>query len=143
MPYYQLQLVGAVQCIQKTLPFLKKSESISSVLLFSTVAVQKGYPFHSIVASSKGAVEGLTRSLAAELAPSIRVNCIAPSLINTRMSARLLNSEQKISKMSSMNPLKRIGEPNDISQMAAFLLSDSSSWITGQVFPVDGGASSL
>jgi NAD(P)-dependent dehydrogenase (short-subunit alcohol dehydrogenase family) len=143
MQDYQLQLVGAVQCIQGALPHLKSSDSPPSIVLFSTVAVQKGYPFHGIVASSKGAVEGMTRSLAAELAPNIRVNCIAPSLTNTRMASRLLNSETKRNNMSNRNPMKKIGQPDDIAHMAAFLLSDNSSWITGQILSIDGGASVL
>lgn len=139
---YRLQVVGAVQCIQQALPNLKLSEN-ASIVLFSTVAVQKGYPFHALVSSSKGAVEGLTKALAAELSPTVRVNCIAPSLTNTRMSQRLLNSEEKKQKMDALNPMKRVGEPEDIAAMAEYLLSDKASWVTGQVLAIDGGASVL
>jgi NAD(P)-dependent dehydrogenase (short-subunit alcohol dehydrogenase family) len=111
--------------------------------LFSTLAVQSGLPFHTQVAASKGAVEGLTRALAAELAPKIRVNCIAPSLTDTPLTPALLNTEQKREANAARHPLKRLGKPEDIAHMAAFLLSERSSWITGQIFHVDGGLSSL
>ena len=139
---YQLQVVGAVKVIQGVLGKLKLGTS-PSILLFSTVAVQLGLNYHSLVASSKAAVEGLTRSLAAEMAPSIRVNAIAPSLTNTPLAAALLNSEQKLEANAQRHPLKRVGEAEDIASMAAFLLSPNASWITGQVFPVDGGMSSV
>lgn len=139
---YQLQVVGAVKVIQASLGKLKLGEH-PSILLFSTVAVHLGLNYHSLVASSKAAVEGLTRSLAAELAPAIRVNAIAPSLTNTPLAAALLNSEQKIEANAQRHPLKRVGEAQDIASMAAFLLSPQASWITGQVFPVDGGMSSV
>lgn len=139
---YKLQVVGAVRVIQAALPALKKSEK-ASVVLFSTLAVQTGFNFHTQVAASKGAVEGLTRSLAAELAPKIRVNCIAPSLTDTPLAEKLLNSEQKRETNAERHPLKRIGHTTDIANMAGFLLSEKSDWITGQVFHVDGGMSSL
>ena len=139
---YQLQVLGAIQSIQSTLPALKKSKQ-ASVVLFSTVAVQQGLPFHSLVSASKGAIEGLTRALAAEFAPKIRVNAIAPSLTDTPLAENLLNSDAKREANAARHPLKRVGEATDIAQMAAFLLSDNASWISGQVLHVDGGISSL
>jgi 3-oxoacyl-[acyl-carrier protein] reductase len=111
--------------------------------LFSTVAVQTGLPFHSQVSASKGAIEGLTKALAAEYAPKIRVNCIAPSLTDTPLAASLLNSDQKREANALRHPLKRIGTTQDIANMAEFLLSNKASWITGQIMHVDGGISSL
>jgi len=139
---YNLQVVGAVKAIQAVLPKLKSTEN-SVILLFSTVAVQLGLPFHSGVSASKGAVEGLTKALAAEYAPKIRVNCIAPSLTDTPLAASLLNNEQKKEANANRHPLKRIGTTDDIANMAEFLLSDKSNWVTGQVFHVDGGISTL
>ncbi|MBN3582993.1 SDR family oxidoreductase [Algoriphagus aestuarii] len=139
---YSLQVIGAIQVIQKVLPQLKTSGN-ASVVLFSTVAVQKGFNFHSQVAASKGAIEGLTRSLAAEFAPSIRVNAIAPSITDTPLASKLLATEEKKEANAQRHPLKKIGSPEDIAQMAAFLLSDQSSWITGQILHVDGGMSSI
>ena len=124
------------------LPRLKKSGN-ASIVLFSTVAVQSGLPFHTQVAASKGALEGLTKALAAELAPTIRVNCIAPSLTDTPLAASLLNTEQKKEAIALRHPLKRIGTAGDIANMASFLLSPKASWITGQILHVDGGMSSL
>jgi NAD(P)-dependent dehydrogenase (short-subunit alcohol dehydrogenase family) len=107
------------------------------------VAVQLGLNFHSLVSASKGAIEGLTKSLAAELAPKIRVNAIAPSLTNTPLAAGLLNSDQKMEANAERHPLKRVGKPEDVSAMAAFLLSPKTSWITGQILSVDGGMGAL
>ena len=137
-----LQVVGAIKVIQQALPRLKKAES-PSIVLFSTVAVQMGFTFHTQVSTSKGAVEGLTRSLAAELAPKVRVNCIAPSLTDTPLASKLLSSDEKKEANAQRHPLKRIGKAEDVAQAAKFLLSDNSSWITGQVFHVDGGMSTL
>ena len=139
---YKLQVVGAVQAIQAALPCLKKSKN-ASVVLFSTVAVQQGFNYHSLVSSSKGAIEGLTRSLASEFAPSIRVNAIAPSLTETAMSASLLNNDKKREANAQRHPLKRIGSPEDIAEAAHFLLDSKSSWITGQVISIDGGISGI
>jgi len=139
---FHLQAAGAVKVIQAALPALKASES-ASIVLFSTAAVQTGYNYHSLVSSSKGALEGLTRALAAELAPDIRVNCIAPSLTDTPLAASLLNSEKKREANAERHPLKRLGTPRDIAGMAEFLLGTGSSWITGQVMAVDGGISTL
>jgi NAD(P)-dependent dehydrogenase (short-subunit alcohol dehydrogenase family) len=139
---YKLQVVGAIKVLQLALPRLKKSKA-ASIVLFSTVAVQLGLPFHSLVATSKGAIEGLTRALAAEYAPTIRVNCIAPSLTDTPLAMSLLNNDQKREANALRHPLKRIGTPQDLANMATFLLSDKASWITGQILNVDGGMSSL
>ena len=137
-----LQVMGAVRILQLILPKLKASGQ-GSVVLFSTVAVQTGFPFHAQVAISKGAIEGLTRSLAAEFAPTIRFNAIAPSLTNTPLAEKLLSSPEKIEANGLRHPLKRIGEAEDIAEAACFLLTDKSSWITGQILHVDGGMSSL
>ncbi len=139
---FELQVVGAINVLQSILPRIQKSTN-GSIVFFSTVAVKIGLPFHTIVSTSKGAIEGFTRALAAELAPKIRVNCIAPSLTDTPLAASLLNTEQKREANAQKHPLKRIGTTNDIASMAEFLLSADSSWITAQVFYVDGGMSSI
>lgn len=139
---FDLQVVGAIKIIQSVLPKLKLGSN-PAIILYSTVAVQLGLNFHTQVAISKGAIEGFTRSLAAELAPTIRVNCIAPSLTDTPLAASLLNSEQKMEANALRHPLKRVGTVNDIADMTAFLLSEKATWITGQIFHVDGGMSSI
>ncbi|MCH2223505.1 MAG: SDR family oxidoreductase [Crocinitomicaceae bacterium] len=139
---FQLQVGGAIKIIQKCLSALKKGNS-PSIILFSTVAVQSGFNFHTQVAISKGAIEGLTKSLSAELAPTIRVNAIAPGLTYTPLSEKLLNTPEKIAVNTQKHPMKRIGQPEDSANMAAFLLSDNSSWITGQIIHVDGGMSTI
>jgi NAD(P)-dependent dehydrogenase (short-subunit alcohol dehydrogenase family) len=133
---------GAVRTIQYYLNNLKEAEN-PSIVLFSTVAVQKGMPFHSSIAGAKGAVEGLTRALAAEFAPTIRVNCIAPSLTNTPLAEKLLRNEKQKEGAEARHPLKMIGEPADIAHMAHFLISDKAKWMSGQIIGVDGGMSSL
>lgn len=115
----------------------------SSMVFFSTVAVGTGMPFHTSVSAAKGAIEGFARALAAEYAPKIRVNVIAPSLVDTPLSERLLNNDKKKGMMSERHPMKRVGNASDIANMAVFLLSSDNSWITGQVIGVDGGMSSL
>ena len=140
---FGINLLGAVNVIQQCLPRLRKSKSGASILLFSTVAVQTGMAFHASIASAKGAVEGLTRALAAEFAPRIRVNAIAPSLTQTPLADDLLSSEDKRRAAADRHPLKRIGSPGDIAQLAAHLLLDGGSWITGQIVHVDGGMGSL
>lgn len=135
----QLQTIGAIRIIQSVLPNLKVGKG--SIVLFSTVAVQQGFNFHSQVATSKGAIEGLMRSLAAEFAPTIRVNCVAPSLTNTPLAEKLLSSDQKREANAERHPLKRIGTADDIANAVVHLLSDTSSWMTGQVLKVDGGMS--
>ncbi|MBS1516470.1 MAG: SDR family oxidoreductase [Bacteroidetes bacterium] len=139
---FNLQLTGAVKVIQTALPNLKKSAG-PSVVLFSTVAVNTGLNFHTQVSVSKGAVQGLTVSLAAELAPKVRVNCIAPSLTDTPLAASFLNTEQKAEAGAQRHPLKRVGKAEDIAAMAEFLLSTKAGWITGQIIHVDGGMSTL
>lgn len=139
---YKLQVVGAVKVLQSILSKLKAAQN-ASIVFFSTVAVQLGFNFHTQVAASKGAIEGLTRSLAAELAPTIRVNAIAPSLTDTPLAEKLLSSDEKKKANAERHPLKKIGTPKDIADMASFLLSDNSSWMTGQVLHLDGGMSSI
>ncbi len=136
---YKLQVLGAVNTIQSILPQLKATKN-ASIVFFSTVAVQKGFNFHSLVSSSRVLLR-LTRALAAELAPIIRVNAIAPSLTDTPLAKKLLSSDEKKAFHAKQNPLQKIGQPEDIADVAAFLLSDKSSWITGQVLHVDGGTS--
>ena len=140
----ELNLLGAVRFLQACQPRLKGPDGgTASVVLFSTVAVAQGMPMHASVAAAKAAVEGLMRSLAAEWAPKIRVNAIAPALIDTPLAARLLSSPDKREALAARYPLKRIGEPADVASLARFLLSAESGWMTGQVFGVDGGMSTL
>jgi NAD(P)-dependent dehydrogenase (short-subunit alcohol dehydrogenase family) len=139
---FEINFLGAVKIINKYLNNLYQTD-VASIVLFSTVAVQTGMPYHSSIASAKGAVESLTRSLAAEFAPKIRVNCIAPSLTNTPLAEKFLNSESKLQSSIDRHPLKRIGNPTEIAELVYFLLSDSSSFITGQIIKVDGGISSI
>jgi NAD(P)-dependent dehydrogenase (short-subunit alcohol dehydrogenase family) len=138
----EVNLIGAVKVINKYLNNLKSAEK-SSIVLFSTVAVQTGMQYHASIASAKGAIEGLTRSLAAEFAPSIRVNCIAPSITDTPLAEKLLNNETKLKTSEERHPLKRIGNAKEIANLVEFLLSDSASFITGQIIKVDGGLSSI
>ncbi|WP_044171221.1 SDR family NAD(P)-dependent oxidoreductase [Flectobacillus major] len=140
---FQINVVGAVSVIQAVLPRLKKAEG-ASIVLYSTVAAKIGMGFHASVAASKGALEGLTISLAAELSPAkIRVNCIAPSLTDTPLAQNLLSTPEKKEASNKRHPLGRVGLPADIAEISTFLISDASSWITGQVIGVDGGMGSI
>jgi NAD(P)-dependent dehydrogenase (short-subunit alcohol dehydrogenase family) len=139
---FEVNVLGAVRLLQHCLAGLKQ-QSGSSVVLFSTVAVQTGMPFHASIASAKGAIEGLSRSLAAELAPDVRVNCIAPSLTDTPLAQKLLQNEKQKEAAIARHPLKKVGTAQDIAAMALFLLSEKASWISGQVIGIDGGMSSL
>ena len=138
----QLNFFGLVRSVQGILDKLKKSDQ-ASLVFFSTVAVKVGMPFHTNVAAAKGAIEGFAKSLAAEYAPNFRVNVIAPSLTDTPLAEKLLSNDDKREKMNNRHPLKRVGEAKDIANLAAFLLSENSSWITGQVLGVDGGLSTI
>lgn len=138
---FNINVMGAIRNIQAVLKNLNQSEH-SSIVLFSSVAVQTGMPFHSSIAASKGALEGLTRSLAAELAPKISVNAIAPSITNTPLADKFLNNEAKMERAIDRHPLKKIGSPKELANAAIFLLKNSS-WITGQIISVDGGIGTL
>lgn len=138
----QINFLALVNILKELQPKLKASKQ-ASIVVFSTVAAKVGMPFHTSIAASKGALEGFSKSLAAEWAPTIRVNVIAPSLTNTPLAKRLLGNETKKEKMDIRHPLKRVGESEDIANMACFLLSEKASWITGQVIGVDGGMSTL
>lgn len=138
----EINFLGLVKSLQGLLPKLKKADQ-AGLVFFSTVAVKTGMPFHTSVAAAKGAIEGFARSLAAEYAPKIRVNVIAPSLTNTPLAKKILSSESKIEKMKERHPLKSIGNPGDIASLAEYLLSEKSQFVTGQVFTIDGGISAL
>lgn len=137
-----LNFIGLVKVVHGLLPKLKNAET-ASLVFFSSVAVKVGMPFHSSVAAAKGAIEGFARSLAAEYAPGVRVNVIAPSLTDTPLAEKLLSNDSKKEKMSERHPLKRIGNTKDMANAATFLLNEKSGWITGQVIGVDGGLSAL
>ncbi len=138
----ELNFLSMVKVVHQVIDHLKNSEQ-ASLIFFSTVAVKVGMPFHTSVAAAKGAIEGFAKALAAEYAPKLRVNVIAPSLTDTPLAKRLLSNDKKREMMDARHPLKRVGEAKDIANIAAFLLSDDSSWITGQVIGVDGGMSTL
>ena len=137
----KLNLYSAVEVIKGYQESLKKNKG--SVVLFSTVAAQRGFTNHAIIASAKAAVEGLTVSLAAEFAPNIRVNCIAPSLTKSKIADPILKNKLIAEGVAKAHPMKRVGEGRDAAAMAQFLLSEDSSWITGQIIGVDGGRSKL
>ena len=139
---FNINVMGCIKILQKVLPKIQAAEN-PSIVMFSTVAVKMGMPFHSSVSSSKGAIEGLTRSLAAEFAPKIRVNAIAPSMLDTPLAEKFLNSETKLENLRNRHPMKEIGSPKDISEVVKFLLEDNSKWMTGQIIPFDGGMSSV
>ncbi len=139
---FELNVVGAVRCLQAAERTLKQSER-AAVVLFSTVAVQRGMPFHAAIAAAKGAIEGLTRSLAAEYAPGVRVNCIAPSLTDTPLAEKLLASDDKREASAKRHPLNRVGTAGEIASMAAYLLGEQAAFITGQVIGMDGGLGAI
>ncbi|MFT4830539.1 MAG: 3-oxoacyl-[acyl-carrier protein] reductase [Psychroserpens sp.] len=136
----QLNFFSLVRVLKTIMP---KMTDNASMVFFSTVAVTSGMPFHTSVSASKGAIEGFAKSLAAEYAPKVRVNVVAPSLVDTPLSSRLLNNDKKREAMADRHPLKRVGTPEDIANIAVFLLSDQSTWMTGQIIGVDGGLSTL
>lgn len=139
---FEVNVLGAVKVLKAARKALIKAGS-SSVVLFSTVAVGQGMPFHASIAASKGAVEGLMRTLAAEWAPKVRLNCIAPSLTDTPLAQHLLSNDSKREAGENRHPLRRVGTADDLANTVLFLLSEKGSWISGQVFGVDGGLSTL
>lgn len=140
---FEINVLGSIKIIQKLLPNLKKSGS-ASIVLFSSVAAKLGMPFHASISASKSAVEGLTKSLSAELSSQkIRVNAIAPSLTDTNLASQLLSTPEKREASGKRHPLQRVGNPEEIAKMAEFLLSENSSWITGQIIGIDGGMGSV
>ncbi|HEX8778342.1 MAG TPA: SDR family oxidoreductase [Rhodanobacter sp.] len=140
---YRLNAAGAALAIQAALPALRASGAGASVVLFSSVAAARGFPSHGSIGMAKAAVEGLTRSLAAELAPAIRVNAIAPSLTQTPLTANMVSSPRLRDAIAAMHPLARLGQPEDAAHLAAFLLSPRADWITGQVVGLDGGRGAI
>lgn len=139
---FRINALGAFLAVQAAAPVLRRA-SAASVVLFSTVAVRQGFAAHASVAMAKGAVEGLALTLAAELAPKVRVNVIAPSLTRTPLARPLLESAPLAASVAGLHALQRLGEPDDVAGLAAFLVSDEAAWITGQVIGVDGGRSTL
>lgn len=139
---WEINFLGATRVIRYYLPNLRKSR-LSSIVLVSSVAAQQGMAYHASIAASKGAIEAFTRSLGAELAPKIRVNCVAPSLTETSLVRHLVKDEKMKAQAANRHPLKRIGQVEDIAEVIIFLLSQKSSWITGQVMHVDGGLSKI
>ena len=137
----KLNLYSAVEVIKEYQESLKKNKG--SIVLFSTIAAQRGFTNHSIIASTKAAVEGLTVSLAAEFAPNIRVNCVAPSLTKSKIAEPMLKNTAVAEGIAKAHPLKRLGEGKDSASLAKFLITEDSSWVTGQIIAVDGGRSKL
>jgi NAD(P)-dependent dehydrogenase (short-subunit alcohol dehydrogenase family) len=135
--------MGAALAIQAALPALKKSTGSASIMLFSSVAALQGFTSHASMGMAKGAVDGLTLSLAAELAPKVRVNAIAPSLTRTPLASSILSNEQLAAALGGLHALERLGTPEDIAALSALLLSPEADWITGQIISVDGGRSTI
>ena len=140
---YRVNVLGAALAVQAAVPALTKGGAGGGVVLYSSVAAAQGFSFHASIGSAKGAVEALTRSLAAELAPKVRINAVAPSLTRTPLAHRLLATEAGAAAIAALHPLPRLGTPEDIASLTVFLLSAEASWITGQVLRVDGGRSTL
>lgn len=140
---FRVNAMGAALAVQASLPALKNSSNTASVVLYSSVAAVQGFAMHASIGLAKGAVNGLTLSLAAELAPKIRVNAIAPSLTNTPLAKGIVSNVKMAEAIAGMHALERIGTPEDIASLSAFLLSDETSWMTGQILSVDGGRSTL
>ncbi len=140
---FQVNALGAALALQQGLPALKKSAGCPSVVLFSSVAALQGFTFHSSIGMAKGAVSGLTLSLAAELAPKIRINAVAPSLTKTPLAESILANEQVASTLTALHPLKKLGTSTDIANLVVYLLSDQAAWVTGQIISIDGGRSTL
>lgn len=140
---FRINAVGAALAVQAALPALRKSAGTASVVLYSSVAAGQGFALHGSMGMAKGAVNGLTLSLAAELAPKIRVNAIAPSLTRTPLARGLLSSEQMAAAIADQHALPRLGTPEDMAAITAFLLSADADWITGQIIGADGGRSTL
>jgi NAD(P)-dependent dehydrogenase (short-subunit alcohol dehydrogenase family) len=140
---FRINALGAALALQAALPALKAEEGTTSALFFSTVAASQGFTAHSSIAMAKGAVEGLVLASAAELAPKIRVNAVAPSLTRTDLASSLTSNEQMVTAIAQMHAMQRIGEPDDCAAAAEFLLSQEANWMTGQIIHVDGGRSKL
>ncbi|NGX31143.1 MAG: 3-oxoacyl-[acyl-carrier-protein] reductase 2 [Chlamydiae bacterium] len=140
---FDLNVLGAIRTIQHYLPKLQEAKEGASIVLFSALLAQKGHPLYTNTACAKGAIEGLCKSLAAEFAPLVRFNCIAPSFVETPLTQNILTNEDKKHALASKHPLKRLGHPSDVAFMADFLLSEKAEWITGQTIGVDGGMSTL
>tara|TARA_B110000438_G_scaffold296448_1_gene341162 strand:- start:142 stop:867 length:726 start_codon:yes stop_codon:yes gene_type:complete len=138
---FQINTIGAINSIKAAQ--LNLTKNYGSILLFSTIAVQQGFINHTIISSAKAAIEGLTLSLAAELAPNIRVNCIAPSLTDSKMSQFLVKNENIKKAIENMHPIPKIGQGSDFAEISAYLLSENNKWMTGQILHIDGGRSSL
>ncbi|WP_046755465.1 SDR family NAD(P)-dependent oxidoreductase [Kordia jejudonensis] len=139
---YEINVIGAVKAIQKYLPVLKNGNN-PNIVLFSTVATKLGMPFHASISAAKSAIEGLVKSLAAELAPTVRVNAIAPTITNTDLASKLLRNDKMIENITERHPLKKFLEPKEVADMADFLISDKSRSVSGQIFTLDCGIVSL